>query len=370
MKPGHAAAQRGFTLIELMVALVVSSLLVGMILAIFMRMSIAYRGQAQIAEVQSKLAAARAKLEHDAKHAGLGMAQGFTIMSTPSGLHLSPLRVGNNSTSPDNLGFYFADPSVRAATVFGSTAVCDKLQCDALDSTAGFAVGDVVVSSTASLNDSPYGAGDADIATFRACVLQIASIGPTQLGFAASGLWGAPGNNHCPDPVLGTTIYYKFVAHAWRIDPSRPTLGVLQLSPTGDLIGGNDWQDQAYGFTDIQVATRFYEEINVIDSADPDTDPTHEWHSDSVQSTFLAQQAILVPPIQISISLVARTERDVEGIASSSTPNLTVAGNSANNTIGDREAVALPSVTPELSGNRIYRYTTFQVDLRNLGVGR
>ena len=378
MKRGHArggaAAQRGFTLIELMVALVVSSLLVGMILAIFMRMSIAYRGQAQIAEVQSKLAAVRAKLEYDAKHAGLGMAQGFTIMSTPSGLYLSPLRVGNNSTSPDNLGFYYADPSVRAATVLGSTAVCDKLQCDALDSTAGFAVGDVVVSSTASLDDSPYGfpdgTGDADIATFRACVLQIASIGPTQLGFAASGLWGAPGNNHCPDPVLGTTIYYKFVAHAWRIDPSRPELGVLQLSPTGDLIGGNDWQDQAYGFTDIQVATRFYEEANVIDTADPDTDPERDWYSDSMQSTFLAQQAVLVPPIQISISLVARTERDVEGIASSSTPSLTVAGNPANNTIGDREAVALPSVTPELSGNRIYRYTTFQVDLRNLGVGR
>src|SRR6185369_13183475 len=70
-------AQGGFTLIELMVGLVVSSLLVGMIFAIFVRMSIAYRGQQQVAEVQSKLAAARTKIELDAKQAGLGMADGF-----------------------------------------------------------------------------------------------------------------------------------------------------------------------------------------------------------------------------------------------------------------------------------------------------
>ncbi|HWU91037.1 MAG TPA: prepilin-type N-terminal cleavage/methylation domain-containing protein [Kofleriaceae bacterium] len=365
------AAQRGFTLIELMVALLVSSLLVGMILAIFMRMSIAYRGQQQIAEVQNKLAAARAQIEIDAKHAGLAMSQGFTLMSTPSGEYQSPIRITNSSSGPDQIAFYYADTTVRAATLAASAATCDRMQCDALDGTAGFEVGDVVVSSTASTISSPYAAaGDANIATFQACVLQVVDKGPTRLAFASSGLWGSPSNSHCPLPVKGTTMYYKLVAHAWRIDPTRRALGVLQLSPTGDLVGGNDWQDQAYGFTDIQVATRFYEPGDLTDTRDPDSDPERDWYSDSAQETRTAPQASFLTPIQISISLVARTERDVEGIASSSTPSLTVADNTRNNTIGDRAAVALPSTSSDLSGNRVFRYTTFQVDLRNMGVGR
>ena len=365
-----AAAQRGFTLIELMVALVVSSLLVGMILAIFMRMSTAYRGQQQIAEVQSKLAAARAKIEFDAKHAGLAISPGFTIMSTPAGESLSPLQISNSSSAPDQLRFYYADTSVRAA-VLAST--CTRLQCDALDTTDGFAAGDLVVLAAEGVPlDGPAPATDAKIATFKSCVLQVASKGPTQLVFTTSGLWGDADNDHCPAPVTGT-MFYKFVAHAWRIDPTRPELGVLQLSPTGDLVGGNDWQDQAYGFTDLQVATRFYEGGDAsaaIDTADPDTDPERDWYSDATQETRTARQGAFIPPIQVSISLVARTERDVEGIASASTPNLMVDGNQSSNTIGDRAAIPLPSVAPELSGNRVFRYTTFQVDLRNLGVGR
>ena len=42
-----------------------------------------------------------------------------------------------------------------------------------------------------------------------------------------------------------------------------------------------------------------------------------------------------------------------------------------HNALGDRASVPLPSATdPRLMGNRIYRYLTFQVDFRNLGVGR
>ena len=47
-----------------MVALIVSSLLVGMILSIFLRMSLAYRGQQQVANVQSVLAGARQMIEN------------------------------------------------------------------------------------------------------------------------------------------------------------------------------------------------------------------------------------------------------------------------------------------------------------------
>src|SRR5215475_3569971 len=105
--------QRGFTLIELMVALLVSSLLVGMILAIFTRMSLAYRSQQQIAGVQQILAAARAAIELDAKQAGLGMPQGFKTAMTGTALQL-PVQVTNSSTAPDQVALFYADTSIQA----------------------------------------------------------------------------------------------------------------------------------------------------------------------------------------------------------------------------------------------------------------
>src|SRR4029077_6109106 len=85
------ARPRGFTLIELMVALLVSSLLVGMILAIFSRMSLAYRGQQQIAGVLPIRAAARAEIDLDAKKAGFVMLQGFRTAITGWAVLQSPV---------------------------------------------------------------------------------------------------------------------------------------------------------------------------------------------------------------------------------------------------------------------------------------
>ena len=132
----------------------------------------------------------------------------------------------------------------------------------------------------------------------------------------------------------------------------------------------NDWQDLAYGFTDLQVATQFFDNDGV-DTADPDADPKREWYSSETQETLTNPAAALTPAIQMTISLVSRTDRDVEGIATAATPELRVAANVTNNTLGDRASEPLPSATdPALQGNRIYRYTTFGVDFRNLAVGR
>ncbi|MGN6108009.1 MAG: PulJ/GspJ family protein [Kofleriaceae bacterium] len=369
-------ARRGFTLIELMVALVVSSLLVGMILAIFLRISLAYRGQQQVANVQQVLAAARATFELDAKQAGLLMAQGFTLGSTGNAVLYPAVRIVNRSDGPDEVGFYYADPSVQAA-VTSAPGTKTKTVCD-VDSTAGFAEGDLVVMSTPSTVANPLAPGvDANIATFQACVLRIQSLTPTRLTFSQVAPWGSTGNAHCADapvavPSAGATnrtMFYKLVARYYRLDPAREADGLLQVSPTGNLGGGADWQDLAYGFTDIQVATRFFDN-DAIDSNDADDDPKREWYSGDKQEELTTPPGPFTPPIQMSISLVARTDRDVEGIATASTPRLTVPGNPDHNTLGDRAQVVLPSTDPRLTGHRIYRYTTFHVDLRNLGVGR
>jgi len=363
--------QGGFTLVELMVALTVSSLLVGMILSIFSRMSLAYRGHQQIAGVQQVLSAARSALDGDAKQAGLEMPQGFSI-AADNLLH-SPVRQINSSSGPDQIAFFYADLSSQALVTGGTWMSVT------VDSVTGFSPTDFIVVSTAQAPIAGINPSDAKIATFDACALQIESIAGNTINFSQTAPWGAPGNANCaftlPSPTPNKSMIYKLVAHAYRIDPDplRAVDGVLQMSPSGNLFGLSDWQDMGYGFTDIQTAMQFYDNDGV-DTLDPDSDPARDWWSNGQQQTYtdpIIKTNSFVPPIEISISLVARTDRDVEGIATAATPKFIDNAAPNNNLLGDHDSVTLPSITDtHLQGQRIYRYTTFQVDLRNIGVGR
>ncbi len=364
--------QRGFTLIELMIAMLISTLLVSMILAIFMRTSLAYRSQQQVASVQQVLTSARAMFEFDAKMAGLQMSQGVKVAS--DSLKHSPVEITNSSSAPDEIAFFYGDPSVQALVTNGVTPTTV-----AVDSSAGFAANDLVLLSTADVTTTSNPISpttDAKLAIFDACVLKIASLTSTSITFVTTAPWGNSTNSHCSATTANKTMVYKFVAHAYRIDQTtaRKPDGVLQMSATGDLAPSlNDWQDYAFGFTDIQVATRFFDQ-NGVDTTDPDTDGDRDWYSSTSQGTMtapIAYAAAFTPPIELTISLVARSDRDVEGVSTAATPTLTVSGNTANNMIGDRASITLPSGSDTaLQGNRVYRYTTFQIDLRNIGVGR
>ena len=381
--------QAGFTLIELMVALVVSTLLVGMILSIFSRMSLAYRGQQQISSVQQVLAAARASMELDAKQTGLGMAQGYWI-ATDNQRH-SALEVINKASGfdPDEIRFVYADLSMQGLVKSVPPPTWTTLTIDA---NPGFVISDlVVVSTTMPTQANPI--SGADIAIFDACILKISGIDVTGtvLTFSQVAPWGTGLNAHCAftnaNPSLTNSMVYKVVTHAYRIDPDqtqpRAGDGVLQMSPTGDLVGLNDWQDLAYGFTDIQVAIQYFELGDAANSdLQYDTDPTRDFYSGDVMAQRLqpivktdmffprAAPQLIPIPIQLSMTLVARTDKDVEGIATGATPRLMEPLHPTNNRLGDHDTVSLPSATdPHLLGSRIYRYTTFQVDLRNLGVG-
>jgi prepilin-type N-terminal cleavage/methylation domain-containing protein len=373
-------SERGFTLIELMVALVVSSLLVGMILAIFNRMSIAYRGQQQIAGVQQVLAAARATIELDAKQAGLELSQGFRYAGdagTPT-VPRSAVRVTDSAVGPDTIGFYYADPTIQAAVTGGAFPTVS------LDQATGFALGDLVVLSKVDTTTTGINAGEANIATYEACLLRITAVqlSPAQMTFDINAPWGRPTENHCNAAPAAGMMIYKFVARAYRIDTSTPAqaaLGPLQLSPFGGLTGtaADAWTPLAYGFTDIQTALQLYDKFEPgggTDTADPDVDPDREWYSGNDQTLLTQPGATLQPRdgfLQMSISLVARTDRDVEGISTAATPALIDAARPNNNSLGNHPSVTLPAAgDPALQGSRIYRYTTFVVDLRNLGVGR
>jgi prepilin-type N-terminal cleavage/methylation domain-containing protein len=383
---------RGFTLIELMIALVVSSLLVGLILAIFSRMSISYRGQQQIAGVQQVIAAARATIELDAKQAGFEISQGFTIAgdATPKTIH-PPVEIIDSATGPDQIALFYADPSAQAVVTAVGAPDWISTSAVTVDSVTGFTVGGLVVM----VNVNPaglagLGAADPTIATFDACVLQIASIAGTNLTFATTGAWGRPSSPQCTAPTLNTTMIYNFIAHAYRIDtsidPTIPTTsdlypsarGTLQMSPTGGLLNSaaDNWSDLAYGFTDLQAAVRFYD--GDLTDQDGDADATRDWYSGPAGAALTAPQPpsppLPLPALQMSISLVAKTDREIEGISTSQTPAL-IGAPTDYNSIGNHPSVALPAqapwaADPLLKGARVYRYVTFQVDLRNIGVGR
>jgi prepilin-type N-terminal cleavage/methylation domain-containing protein len=369
--------QRGFTILELLVALLISSLLVGMILAIFLRMSLAYRSQQEIAGVQDVLQSARSWIERDAKQAGYGMAQGFTVASstTPPPL-IAPVTIVNSNTGPDQVSFHYADPTLQAlVTATGEwTGSTRRVQ---VDDVTGFEEGMVVVMSTPDLIDGLI--GDGKLAIYDACVVQISGIStsPPSFEMAQSAPWGGTGLAHCSSPVAARTMIYRFVARTYRIDPdpARAALGVLQLSKTGVLNSAAAFEDIGMNFTDLQLAAYFFEPGDLTDTLDPDTDPQRDWYSSTLMATktLPAEKGVstVVPMLQLSVSLVARTGADREGLGTAYTPKLVDDLNVNNNTIGDRNEIDLAVTSnPSLEGNRLYRHTTFYVDLRNIGVGR
>lgn len=357
-----------------MIALLASSLLVGMILAIFARISAAYRGQQQIAGVQRVLAAARATIELDAKQAGLALPHGFTTAIAGPTRQL-PVQVIDGAAGPDQIALFYADPTIQALVIDSSS-----WPTVTVDSTAGFAAGDLVVLSTVATTPSATSSdavadvvadvATAGIATYDACVLQIAEAGSSDdhIAFTTDAPWGTPAEEHCTRPIGKRTMLYRFVARAYRIDastPARAALGPLQQSQTGGLLGAAEvWSDLAYGFTDIQVAMQARDNAGV--DLDGDGDGDVNWYASGAPHTQAPYDASSSPALlQGSISLVARTDRHAEGIATPKTPDLIDPAHPDNNPIGNHPEEMLPA-----GDARIYRYTTFQIDFRNLGVGQ
>jgi len=242
-------------------------------------------------------------------------------------------------------------------------------------------------------------ANTASIPLSYACTLQISAINGTTITFTTAAPWGSASNAHCAGTPSPTTKFsaqtinmlYKFVARAYRIDPARKNLSVFQRSPSGGLVA-NDWQDMGLGFTNFQIASRWYEQwlppgqavTHGTDNADSDTDPWRNWYSGATQNTRSTQSAgyysgdpnTFVAPLQVSLSFVVRTTRPItDGTVTAATPALQDPANLDFNDVGDSPSVTLAGVADasrptELRGNNIYRYATIKVDTRNTGVGR
>ena len=386
-----------------MVALVVSSLLIGMILSIFTRMSLAYRAQQNVAELQQTLAAAQEMVQRDVRQAGYQMPYGF--MWAGDTAFQQSLQVINNADNfgPDRLHVFHADGAaqariVRAVTNLDPTVDFTSVTVDDADL---FQRGDiaVIVTAAADLANRTVPNSRAPWLHYQACVVRILNVAGGLFTLDTAAPWGTASNSQC-DAVRAmvslrperTAMIYRFSARAYRIDPARRALAVLQMSPTGGLIA-NDWQDLGVGFTDLQVATRWSDywdpALKLADTPDLDVDLLSEWHSGEGQEPLSAKipdpdLATALPPAtvyersvpsEIRISLVVRTIKKMDAVPTSATPALIDPARVDNNSIGDRPAVPLAGVADasrpaELRGDAIFRHATIGADLRNMAVGQ
>jgi hypothetical protein len=359
-------------MVELMVSLVLVSLLVAMIFALFIQMSTAFRTQSQVSDLQQGLVAAETVLARDVRSAGLFVPDGFRV-AYDTDFH-RPIEVINASDGPDELHVYAADPSKQArvdAMNLGANTVT-------VDDPDTFEAGDLVVLTDSIVPDQAI--VPVPPQSYAACVVQIADVAGTTVSFETAGPWGVDQQGHCSTVAAEhvsskDTMMYLFSARGYRIDPARKDLSVIQRSETAGV--EDDWEDLGLGFTDLQVATRWDEPGDAVDTDDDDADPETDWYSGDEQDALTAPTPAIPTsaPIELTVSVVVRTHRSQQGVVSERTPRLMDPDNLDHNEVGDRDAVVLAGVADadraeEHRGNHIYRWTTFRLDLRNLGVGR
>jgi hypothetical protein len=270
----------------------------------------------------------------------------------------------DDDDGPDTLVVAYADPSAQAVV----TAMASGNPEITVDDVDRFEEGDLAVIVDG--REPPTNVSPTPPQEFDACVVKIADVGTNSITVDTLAPWGDANNSHC-NAVASRhqietptdTMIYRFAYRAYRIDLTRDDLAVLQLSETGGV--EDDWEDIGLDFTDLQIASRWFE--NDVET----------WYSDEAQEGLTAPSALDPTsfPTQVTVSFVVRSNDGISGVVSTQTPSLTEEGNEANNPIGNRAAVQLEGVDDasrpvENAGNRVYRWATVRVDLRNLAVSR
>jgi prepilin-type N-terminal cleavage/methylation domain-containing protein len=370
--------QRGLTLIELMIAMLISSLLIGMVFSIYTRMSVAYRQQNLVTELQQTLRAAQTVMLRDLRQAGYMIPDGFrTEDLADADADLPPLSIINNAdgTGPDSIRMYYADGS-RQARILTLAPIAAFVNASVDDTTPFEGVTRAVMVNPTVPLDTVTTDGIAPIATFIACVVTVTGVDPGLLTFDPNPQCAALKTAHDADGATPQTMVYPFIGRSYRIDPNRKAFSVLQQSPSGELTA-NDWTDLGIGFTDLQLASRFTLEVAGADQ-DGDGDPLRDWFSSENQEIGDVGYPIGARLTHLGVSFAVRTYENVNLVTSAQTPAFIDDSSSTateHNRRGDAPSVQLEGVPDaarpeEHRGARIYRWSSNVVDLRNLGVGQ
>jgi prepilin-type N-terminal cleavage/methylation domain-containing protein len=450
---------RGFTLIELMVAMAIAGILISLIFAVYTRMSVAYQAQNEISEVNQNLRAAQAKMVSELRLAGAGIPSADLYLHTNTSVYPDPssptsygsvpppitnlapwngLKVGDNLTflgqaagqplralyvtngdsstyEPDEYTIVFADHSKRlgieSMNYVGSPSRIEIVWRDG--QTVPFVVDELVMLINPRLIPTAHDLdGDSIDETYdrtesESCLLQISKITPSSreieavMGGAYATINDSSSPHHCQAvvdhhladssrPISRTDTYLaSFGLRAYRIDPSRRDIGVLQVrrearpGDSGFAVGTlfSEWQDLGIGFTNLQVATQWLEPRDTNDddasadaTVDPANDPERDWKSGENQETprtWLATDETAGSPIRMTLTLEARSLGSISGVTTGGLPALhTSAAAKDTNPYGDLDALSLPNTDPRYDGNFILRRATISVELRSSAAGR
>jgi prepilin-type N-terminal cleavage/methylation domain-containing protein len=402
--------QRGLTLVELMIAVLVASLLVGFVFEIQGRMSSAFRSQTNIGSLQQGVRAANELIARDARLAGFMMPDGVRVSSdfvvglpglTPGLLRPHPSGVGNivpplavfdnpsgmppDGMEPDGVHFFYADPNpVAQAVVEGIINQTNVVVGDATN----FQPGDLVLFARRDPTpiDHPLGQDFPMIVRYFTCMVRLTNVDPFNqvLSFGPDSPFNTPSNDHCFVPAgsdlpaiaantADKTQVFRLIARAYRIDTTRLQIAPLERSDTGGL--RDDWQEIGTGFVDLQISRRFVEEAPDGTDSDGDANARMDWFAIDPPNP---------PPnrhlTQLGIGLVARPARGLEGVRAATIPVLTCNNfvspcNANNNPFGNARGPKnrfRPEYNPGADmlrgGDFVYRQNMSIVDIRNLGV--
>lgn len=362
-------AQRGVTLVELLVSVVLAGGFAVLVFTLYAQMAAAYHTQGQVAEVQQTLRVAGDLVARDVRQAGYYVR---AIRTRTGDEELRPIQVWNaaGAEGDDAVRLIYADTSTlaRVAPTGAPGTPAFDAAATPVDDVTGFAEGDLVAALSIGARRG------------QGCLLALTGVRPRREDDAPPVLehaaeegspWNSEANEHCAhlraDWQAGDVIVTRLVARSYRIDPDDPA-GVLQVSPSGGLVA-DDWQDLTDGVVDLQLAVRVFQPGDAAD-ADGDGDAERDWLSGDDLDIGLAPPAEV---LQVSVSVLART-RDPTGAAGARrTPDLLVAGEApAHNWVGDQPGRAVPVADPasRYHGAHLYRLGRVQVDPRNLGIGR
>lgn len=404
--------QQGFTLIELMVAMTLVGLVATFLFTVQTNISSSFRVQKEVSSTQHSIRLAREQITDDLANAGYRLTTYRTAIQFPNNFHSNP---SSNSPFP---GLPPGAPIPAVAVLPGNAiSIADALILMSGDdgnvqeilNTPITTPNAVNVENPASFdpNVAPYPTkfvvlaaettgtvGGISVARAHGCILEVTGHSPfaNQVFFDSSPYNTPLPSGHCQAIVQlinggARGVLMPLRARAYRINPTNRTVGILQMSELGGLdialnpTSSTEFQDIGYGFTDMQIASRYYEQNDTVDlDNEVPASPITDWYSSVGQhpgatpasyrpTTFNTAGAVDSTPIQVSVTLVAKSA-ETTGTPTAFTPDIT--GTPASyNRFGDQPARATTASPWNLliGTNKKLRSEYFSVDLRNLGAG-
>jgi prepilin-type N-terminal cleavage/methylation domain-containing protein len=367
----RAHESRGFTLIELMVAVALSGITIALVFGIHGQMTAAFRGQANLSEIIETATAGRDLILREARMAGQGFPQsipgqhshgiespstandrwyGLEVINDADGMGTDMLIIRRADGPLYDAGWTNAPPNGRL----------DLPTADTL----GFSAGMLVVMTTGANPGVDPANNPGDV---QGCALLVTAVDAGGIDVDAT---------NCSHPTVTPVTVAPLIRIGYRLDPARPTLGVLQRSPTGGAVA--DWEDMGIGFSTLQFALRrFRGTVAPGADDDGDLDPQYDWYSGENQEGNTNGE-----PVELGISVEARNVRENEQMRSEGTPAYIDLVLPNNNPLGDWGAacpanpafdpcgvdlvnIPLGSRPPRYTGNFAYRGTSSRVFLRS-----